>query len=198
MTKYLIFIFFTLVCYAAKADEARSIGKDSSSVNELNRQGFNMRMTSPEQTLADANKALKMARDIKYTRGIAESYRVMGIGYYYLDDPVKAIHSYLTAKDYFIQLKDMAGEASVYNNIGNLYRYTDYDLSLEFFNKTLDIAKKLNNKPLIAGSYNNMGTVYYHKASFYQALNYYNKSTALFTELKDSVNLVQLMENIGE
>ncbi|MEO6632609.1 MAG: tetratricopeptide repeat protein [Mucilaginibacter sp.] len=197
MTKYLIFIFFTLVCYAAKADEARSIGKDSSSVNELNRQGFNMRMTSPEQTLADANKALKMARDIKYTRGIAESYRVMGIGYYYLDDPVKAIHSYLTAKDYFIQLKDMAGEASVYNNIGNLYRYTDYDLSLEFFNKTLDIAKKLNNKPLIAGSYNNMGTVYYHKASFYQALNYYNKSTALFTELKDSVNLVQLMENIG-
>jgi len=156
-----------------------------------------MRMTSPEQTLADANKALKMAQDIKYTRGIAESYRVMGIGYYYLDDPVKAIHSYLTAKDYFIQLKDMAGEASVYNNIGNLYRYTDYDLSLEFFNKTLDIAKKLNNKQLIAGSYNNMGTVYYHKASFYQALNYYNKSTALFTELKDSVNLVQLMENIG-
>jgi len=197
MKKYLIFIFYILFACFAYADDTKAVGKDTSSVIELNKQGFKMRLTSPEQTIADATKALNIATKIGYKRGMAESHRVIGVGYYYLDESVKAIHNYLTALNYFIELKDLAGEGRVYNNIGNLYRNTDYDLSLENFSKTLAIAKQLNDKPLTAGIYNNIGTVYYHKNSFYQALNYYNKSSDLFTELKDSVNIVQLMENKG-
>ena len=197
MKKYLIFIFCTLLTCFVYADDTKATGKDTSSVISLNAQGFKMRLTSPEQTIADGTKALDIATKIGYKRGMAESHRVIGVGYYYLDESVKAIHNYLTALNYFLELKDLAGEGRVYNNIGNLYRNTDYDLSLENFSKTLAIAKKLNDKPLTAGIYNNIGTVYYHKNSFYQALNYYNKSYDLFTELKDSVNIVQLMENKG-
>ncbi len=197
MKKYLIFIFCILFACFAYADDSKAIGKDTSNVIELNTQGFKMRLTSPEQTIADATKALDIATKIGYKRGMAESHRVIGVGYYYIDESVKAIHNYLTALNYFMEIKDLAGEGRVYNNIGNLYRNTDYDLSLDFFNKTLVIAKQLNDKPLTAGIYNNIGTVYYHKNSFYQALNYYNKSDQLFTELKDSVNIVQLMENKG-
>ncbi|MDP9048430.1 MAG: tetratricopeptide repeat protein, partial [Bacteroidota bacterium] len=59
------------------------------------------------------------------------------------------------------------------------------------------IATKLSNDPLKAGLYLNIGTVYYHKKNFYQALNFYNKSEAMFTALKDSINLVQCMQNKG-
>ncbi|HVW97296.1 MAG TPA: tetratricopeptide repeat protein [Mucilaginibacter sp.] len=198
MKKYLLFIFFIAFTHAALADDVKGLtAKDSTTVIELNKQGFAMRLTSPEQTINDANKALEIAKSIKYKPGMAESYRVMGIGYYYLDESVKAINSYLTALNYFIELKDLAGQGKVYNNIGNLYRNTDYDLSLDFLNKTLAIAKKLNDNRLMASTYNNIGTVYYHKYSFYQALSYYNKSMKLFTALKDSVNIVQLKENQG-
>jgi tetratricopeptide (TPR) repeat protein len=43
----------------------------------------------------------------------------------------------------------------------------------------------------------NIGTIYYHKKSFNQALNFYDKSTAMFTALKDSVLLVQCMQNVA-
>jgi len=197
MKKYLIFIFCTLFTCFVYADATKAAGKDTSSIIALNVQGFKMRLTNPQQTIADATRALDMATKIGYKRGMAESHRVIGVGYYYMDESVKAIHNYLTALNYFLELKDLAGEGRVYNNIGNLYRNTDYDLSLENFSKTLAIAQKLKDKPLTAGIYNNIGTVYYHKNSFYQALNYYNKSYDLFIELKDSVNIVQLMENKG-
>ncbi|MFI5158894.1 MAG: tetratricopeptide repeat protein [Sphingobacteriales bacterium] len=170
---------------------------DSNRVIKLNKLGFDMRLTDPDQTVADAGKALVIARRINYTNGIAESYRVMGIGYYYLDQYIKAINNYLMALNYFKQLNDLEGQGRIYNNIGNLYRYSDYDTSLEYFNQALSIAQKLSNKPLMATVYLNIGTVYYHKNSYYQALSYYNKSSALFEVLKDSVNMVQCTQNKG-
>lgn len=198
MNKFLLLIFCILFTGATFADDVKVItANDTTSVIRLNKQGFDMRLTSPEQTIADGQKALAMAKKLNYIAGMAESYRVIGIGYYYIDESVKAINNYLAALNYFEQLKDLASQGKVYNNIGNLYRYTDYDLSLEFFNKTLIIAKKLSDQQLMAGVYNNMGSVYYHKNSFYQALNYYEKSSVIYNKLKDSANIVQLKQNKG-
>lgn len=198
MNKFTLFLFFILLSFSAMAyapDE--NAGHDTSEVIKLDLQGLAMRLTDPEQTVTIASKALAIAQKIDYKEGIGESYRVIGIGKYYLDESVKAIDNYLNALNYFKQINDLQGEGKVYNNIGNLYRNSDHELSLEFFQKALVIAKKLSNNHLIASAYLNIGTVYYHKNSFYQALNYYNKSNDLFATLKDSLNLVQCMENKG-
>ena len=198
MKKYFLYLLFITLIFpflSKGAEEGTSL--DTNYVIKLNKQGFGMRLTDPNQTMADGTKALSIAQKLDYKEGIAESYRVVGIAYYYLNQSVKAVDNYLTALNYFIKLNDLRGEGRVYNNIGNLYRNDDYDLSLEFFQKALVIAQKLSDKALIAGIYNNIGTVYYHKSSYYQALNYYNKSNDFFLALKDSVNLVQCMENKG-
>jgi len=156
-----------------------------------------MRLTDPDQTVADANKALAIAQKINYKAGIGESYRIMGIGNYYLDQSVKAIHNYLAALNFFQQINDLKGEGQVYNNIGNLYRYNDYDMALDFFQKSLTIGRRISDNHLIASLYLNIGTVYLHKKSFYQALDYYNKSNDLFSVLKDSVNLILCLQNKG-
>jgi tetratricopeptide (TPR) repeat protein len=172
-------------------------GNDTTGVISLDKQGLDMRMKAPEQTVADANRALDIAQKIDYKKGIAESWRVMGVGYYYLNEPKKAIDAYLTALDEFQQIQDLRGEGSVYNNIGNLYRDNDYDSALDFFQKALVIAQKLSAKDLIARIYLNIGTVNLSKKSYYQALNYYEKSAQFFGELKDSVNLVLCLQNKG-
>src|SRR3954468_17202641 len=110
MKKYLLFIFCMISAVSAFADAKGIAGGDTSSIIELNTQGFTMRLTSPEQTIADGKKALEMAQRIKYVRGMAESNRIIGIGYYYMDESVKAINYYLTSLNYFIQLKDLASQ----------------------------------------------------------------------------------------
>jgi tetratricopeptide (TPR) repeat protein len=202
MKKLFIIIFLALVSCSAMASVSEGgSASDTSEVIKLNKQGFAMRMTNPEQTVAYGQKAMEAAQKINYKAGIGESYRIMGIGNYYLNESKKAIDDYLTALDYFQQIHDLSGQGRVYNNIGSLYRDNDYDLALTYFNQALRIAQKLSDTkliaPLVARIYLNIGDVYFRKNSFYQALNYDNKSKELFAALKDSVNLVLCLQNTG-
>jgi len=194
MKKFSIFMF----AFSAHAsDVAYNAGQDTSEVIKLNKQGFSMRLTNPDQTLENADKALALAKKIDYKEGIGESYRVMGIGNFYLNQSVKAVDYFLTALNCFSQIHDVRSEGKVYNNIGNLYRDNDYDLALEFYQKSFVIAEKISDNKLIAPIYLNIGIVYFHKKSFNQALSFYNKSYNLYAALKDTVNLVQCMQDKG-
>lgn len=171
--------------------------RDSTAVIELNKQAFSIRLVKPAQTVTNANKALEIARQINYIKGLGESHRVIGIGYYYLDKQTNAINHYLTALTYFEQVKDLYGQGKVYNNIGNLYRLNDCGLSLNYFGRSLAIAIKLADNQLAANSYNSMGSVYYRQNSFTKALNCFNKSSELFAALNDSANIVQCAQSSG-
>jgi tetratricopeptide (TPR) repeat protein len=194
---FIIFLFALIKFPIAAFASAGDLGRDTTEIIKLNKQGLDSRLTNPEQTINYASRAMTLAKNINYKDGIAESYRVLGIGYYYLNRTKDAIDSYLAAQDYFAQAGDLRGEGSVYNNIGNLYRDNDYDASLEYLNKSLKIAQKLSDNQLMAKLYMNIGTVYYRKKSYNQALNYYDKSSVLFTAFKDSANIVQCLQNKG-
>ncbi len=198
MKKYLIFIYFVLFALAVHADDFKEgLPTDTSQVTLLNKQGFDVRLTNPDQTVRYAKKALAIARKLNYRTGVAESYRIMGIGNFYLDNSDEAISNYLTAVNIFTQINDLGGQSKVYNNIGNLYRAVDLDLALEFYQKSLVIAEKLKDNQLMAPLYLNIGTYHYFKKSYNQALTYYNKSYDLYAKLKDSVNLVLCMHDKG-
>jgi tetratricopeptide (TPR) repeat protein len=198
MKKSLIFIFsFLLIFLSFAKGQGNDSQQDTSQVIELNKQAYAIHLTNPEQTVSEANKALAIAQRIGFTNGVGEAYREMGIGYYYLNQPKKAVDSYLSALATFTNNGNLKSEAKVYNNIGILYLDNDYDKSLEFFNKALSIATKLSDKHTTASLYFNIGGVYYRNKNFNQALNYYIKSNEMFIVLKDSVNLVQCLQNKG-
>jgi tetratricopeptide (TPR) repeat protein len=190
------FILFAFSVYAADGVKDLMV-QDTSDVKSLNKQAYEARLTNPEQTINTGSKALQLAIKLHYNPGIAEAYRVMGLGQFYLNLPEDAINSYIKSLDFYTKDNNLRGIAKVYNNIGSLYRDNDYDRSLEFFQKALDIGNKLSDKSLIATSYLNLGNFYFRKKSFSQALKYYNDSESLFTILKDSVNLIQCQQNKG-
>ncbi|MDR6944476.1 tetratricopeptide repeat protein [Mucilaginibacter pocheonensis] len=192
---FLLFFFVTLTVYARDISDVAA--RDTNEVINLNSHAYSNRLTDPKQTVEDATKALTLATKLNYMDGIAESYRVIGIGKYYLDQPEKAIDNYLNSLAYFGKANNLRGEAKVYNNIGVLFRDHDYDRSLVYLNKSLVIAQKIGDDKLIAASYLNIGNTYNRKNNFYQALNYYDKSYHLFSKLKDSVNLIQCLLNRG-
>lgn len=179
------------------SDKILIYSKDTIQVIKLNDLGFKNRLIDPDLTILYGNKALSLAKNLKYNSGIAEAYRVIGVGKYYLNQNEAAIENYLNALTYFKKSKELEGEAKVYNNIGNLYREIDYDKSLENFERSLIIAQKLNIKDLIAGLYLNLGAVYFRKEEYNKALTHYQNSLRMFTELNNAVGIIQCKQNLG-
>jgi tetratricopeptide (TPR) repeat protein len=194
----IFFIFFAIHVYASNADGINGIiGQDTNAVLQLTKQAYEARLTNAQQTINAGNKALELATRLKYNFGIAEAYRVRGIGQYYMNNPEDAINSYINALPYFKKANSKKGEAQIYNNIGNLYRDNNYDAALEYFQKALDIGHEINDKSLIAKAYLNIGSLYFRQQSYNQALKYYHESELIFNVLKDSVNLMQVSQNRG-
>ncbi|TKB95543.1 tetratricopeptide repeat protein [Pedobacter cryophilus] len=199
--KYYLLLFFCLNLgrlFAYQTDNSLlGLKSDTNTVNELNKLGYNNRLTDPEQTIITAKKAIKIAADINYNNGLAESNRVLGIGYYYLNQRDTALNYYLTALNLFKKNANQLGEAKVSNNIGNLWLDIDYDKALNYFENTLKIAQKYNIKELIAGSYLNIGNTFSRKKNYNFALSNYEKSSQIFNEINNPVGITQSLQNRG-
>ena len=170
---------------------------DTLEVIKLNKVGFESRLVDPRQTLTYGQKALKLSKKINYSGGIAESYRIIGIGQFYQNQNESAIESFLNSLNYFKKNNDQIGEAKVNNNIGNLYREIDYDRSLEYFNKSLKTARNIDDKVMIAGLNLNIGTVYQKKQLYKQALKSYQNSLSYFLKIDNNTGITQNMQNLG-
>lgn len=197
MKKNLILLFllsFSLTVYARSTDD---VAVDTAQVMKLDSDGYQLRRSDAEQTISKATKALQIAKRIGYVNGIAESYRVIGVGRDYNGEPEKAIESYLNALTYFQSSKNKIGQAKVYNNIGNLYRDNDYDKALEYLTKALTIANQIGDDELIASIYLNLGNVYTRQKDYYRALSFYNKSNTLFTKLNNTEYKITCMQDMG-
>ncbi len=196
-----VYISILLLCLGvshlyASADIAFD-AQDTAQVNLLNRQGFTIHLTDHDQTIKKGQEALEIAKKINYIDGIAEAYRIMGVGEAYANNEAKAIGDYSNALSYFKKSGNSLGLAKVYNNIGNLYLTIDYDQSLDFLEKGLAIAQQLGNTNMIARTTLNIGNVYHRKKSFSLALNYYTKAQDMFTTLHDEATLIICLQNIG-
>lgn len=171
--------------------------QDTAQVNLLNRQAFAIHLTDHKQTLTKGQQALELAQKLNYINGIAEAYRMLGIGEAYSRNSAMAIADYLNALSYFKRSNNLLGQAKVYNNIGNLYLELDYDESLVYLQKGLKIAQQLGNEKLIASAYLNMGNVYQRKKNFNASLDFYNKSRELLVKLNNPVDPIIILQNIG-
>jgi tetratricopeptide (TPR) repeat protein len=197
MKRTLTFLLFFFSAFALHAKDMDGAKADTNEVNRINKQALANRLIDPEQSVIDATRALDLARKIGFNNGIGESYRVLGLASYYLDQPEKSFEYYLSAVQSFTKANNLSGEANVYNNMGNLYRDHDTNRSLDYFFKSLAIANTIKDIGLIAKLNLNLGNVYTRKNSYTQALKYYNQSQVIFAQLKDSLNLLQFAQDVG-
>ncbi|WP_026899183.1 tetratricopeptide repeat protein [Daejeonella oryzae] len=186
-----------LINLSAFSQSSLESPNDSVEVNKLNKLGYDIRLTDAEQAIVYSERAMEMAKKINYINGIAEAYRVKGIGKYYHDQSESAIENYLDALRYFKQSNNQEGIAKVYNNIGNLYLDVDFDKSLEYLRQSQQIAEKLQIRDLLAGIYGNLGNIHQRKKNYNLALANYEKSVELFTKLNNPTGLTQILQNIG-
>ncbi len=192
-----IFLFVFHSFLIAITLNAFALTHDSTEVIKLNKKAFDNRLTNPDELIIQAKRSLEIAKGISFNNGIAEANRVIGLGYYYKNDQPAAFKSYLDAIDYFKKANNLAGEAKVYNNIGNLYRESDYETAINYYDQALAIAQKLKDEDQIATIYLNFGNIYRRKKNYSLALEYSDKSSVIFTKEHNVVNMIQCLQNRG-
>jgi len=200
MNKYftcLILIIFSHVSFANRGISV--VKQDTAEVLSLTARGFDVRLIDATQTVKYANKALALAQKISFRKGIADSYRIKGLGEFYLGNSEKAIDSYLQALANYHKISNVVGEVRIYMNISTLYLDVDYDKCLEYLNLALDIYKagKLNDLNLQASIFLNYANIYQLQTNYTKALNSYDKSYEIIKQLNNPELTVTVLQNFG-
>ncbi len=73
----------------------------------------------------------------------------------------------------------------------------DFDRSITAKKRALDIATKGNNKPLVADSWNSIGSTYWYFSRFQEALENYYNSYIIRENLKDTLGIIASLKNLG-
>ena len=192
----LMLLLFRSTSFATAQPDTSAISRHR--VDSINNVAYNFRLNNPEQTIKYGTAAFNLAKKINYLDGEAEACRVIGIGQYYISKYENALDEYLKAISYYEQNHNLKGVGKVYNNIGNLYLRNDYDKALQYYNKSLVVAKKFDVKADIAGLELNIGAIEMKKKNFLPALQKFQTSMQLFKQIDVPVMVIQCLENIGD
>lgn len=158
-----------------------------------------MRLTDAKQTVKYADRALLLAKKIGFNRGIADAYRVKGLGERYMGNNEKAIENYLLALAVFKELNSSIGEIRIYLNISSLYQEIDYDKCAEYLYMAKDLYKsaRIDDQNLLASIYLNFGNLSQLQKNYNKSLTYYNESYNLIKRLNNPDLTVTVLQNLG-
>ncbi len=207
-TKILFLLVSFLLCYTlfAQNNEIDSLYKitniekqDTSQVNNLNQLCRQLFLISDYANgLNIGNKSLKLAKELNYSKGIANAQNNIGNIYYFQGDYPAALKNHLSALRIREKINDSEGIAASYNNLGNVYKSLgDYDKALKYQFESLKIEKKLGNQNGIAASYNNIGIAYQNQKNYDKALEYQLMGLTIRQKINDKYGLANSYNNLG-
>ncbi len=205
----LVFNLYLLNAQETKTKESNRIidslfivlktSQDTSKVNVLNTLSIKyLNISIYEQALKYAKQAQLLAENIKYKKGIANSYYYIGFVYYNQ-------FSYKTAHDFFLvalknyeEIGDQQQVANLYNIIGTIYETQgDFSNAVKSYLRGLKTYEIIGDKLGIADSYNNIGVIYKNQGFKDMALENYLKSLKIYNEIGDKEKVASAYNNIG-
>ncbi len=168
-------------------------------VNMLNDSSWFFIDIDPDKALNYAVKSLKLARELDYSGGIANSYYRMALVF-------KGTGKYIDALEYLsicMSMYDKAGNrlgiAAVNNTYGSLfYELENYFKAGEYFRKAINAYKDIGDTVKLVSLYMNLGSVLNelekHDSSFY----FFSMAKEILLETDDQEKLAYLFLCIGE
>lgn len=118
----------------------------------------------------------------KNQKGEALADRYTEIAYYFRSENSSSAISYINkALDIIHKFNYTKGEANALLVQGYIYSVqSKYELSLDYANKALELAKQLNNDSLIGYAKVSIGGYHYNKSNYDEAIRYYLEAIRIF------------------
>jgi tetratricopeptide (TPR) repeat protein len=117
--------------------------------------------TDPATAMREADEALEIAEAVPWTKGIALAWRQKGNAFYVFTDNPAALDCYIKALNISRPLNIRELDASLYNNLANIYSdQRQYTKALGYYQQFLDAARQLGSRKEEVIALVNMATVY--------------------------------------
>ena len=173
---------------------------DTSRVNILIAICQNGYRSSPDTAILYGNEALVLSEESNYQKGMANAYKYIGMGYYFLGNYWETINYWQQSLGSFEAIGDKVGVSNILNNIGAVYNNEGDDTkALEFYLRSLKAAEETTDTLRIVVASINIGTIYLKKESTHdQAQDYYLTALPLIELLKNYVAEGTVSVNLGE
>ena len=205
----LILLFFTLFCDLASEKEGRAlidslltelddIEKDTNAVNLFTELSVNYYIMDTDSGLMYAKKALQLAKEIDWKRGIAKARNSLATNYWAKNKLPEAMENYIQMLDIFEQMNYKPGIAVGLSNLAMIYSDMEqYDKALVYYQKAVKMEKELNNQSSLARNYGNLGIVHQRIGNNDSALYYHFKSLEIHKKLDTKMPISINYLNIG-
>ena len=145
------------------------------------------------------NETSKLAEDLHYTKGLAESSYYRALIYTNRNDYFNAIDNYNRSKKYYTQISDTLGVAKVSNSIGLLeIKRGNYTVGLQNSLSAIGIFEKQDLKEELSTAYNNLAEAYYKTNQIDNAIEFNLKALNIREQVNDRVGIVESTKNIAE
>ncbi len=148
-------------------------------------------------TLHHAGKANEFALQTGNDSLISYTYYLKGMVYYYKGYFKASNQSYLRALHSGFAGRHPSFKSKLCNNIGVNYDVlTEYDKALDYYLRSLEIEKQLENQRGIAQSNINIGLVYLWEQDYEKAGRYLHAARTYFEEHPDTLSLGLIYQNL--
>lgn len=152
----------------------------------------------PDTAMHYTNQAFALAEKIPWQMGIALSYRQKGNVYYLASDNLNAMDCFQKALREGASLKNEKLDATVYNNIANIYSdMKQYNKALDNYNLLLTTARTNNMRKEETIALINLGTVYTELENYDKALRLFSNGLVIAEKDSNMRLLPFILSNMG-
>lgn len=151
-------------------------------IDELNEQAYEIRFADLKKSLKLAAQAVKLAKQARYTRGLARAYWNLAIFNTYLAKYEDSFAYSLDSYEKYRECNDREGEGRAIYIRGTIFeRVSDYKSALKLLNRALKVQRDIGDKTGESATLNKIGEVY-------TAIGEYKKAK---DHLFDALNIVR-------
>ena len=157
-----------------------------------------------DSAVMQAERALSLSANFnggkdRWLRGMALSFRELGIFYSHSGDYLLAVKNHSAALRISTVLKDKKGTGSALGNLGNIhYKQGNFPQALTYYIAARKVFDELGNKIGVISVLNNSGLIYIHQKNYVAALANFQKSLSLYNSTADRGRMIPPFMYIGQ
>jgi len=154
--------------------------------------------TRYDDVIALCNESVRVSKQIDYEIGVGEAYFLMARANNKLNKSATALKLFDEAKQVFQKNARIDRLASLYNNVGLIYKNLGrYSNAVQFLSRAYDYYQRIGNNSDAARASNNLGSVYMHIGNFEKAAEAFFESLRLFEELDYQLGIAGINSNLS-
>ncbi|WP_299521578.1 tetratricopeptide repeat-containing sensor histidine kinase [Winogradskyella sp.] len=151
------------------------------------------------KALRYVNQTAKLAEQLNYTKGLAESTYYRALIYTERNDYYNAIDNYDKSRKYYLQISDTLGVAKVSNSIGLIeIKRGNYAVGLQNSLSAIDIFEKRGLIDELSSAYNNLAEAYFKTNQIDKAIEFNLKALDVRKRIDDRNGIIVSTKNIAD